>query len=180
MKQKDLKVVKILCAFALPLLLLAPSPGLRVFQARCDRVLDGDTVEVTYGHQVLKLRLAYIDAPELSQQAFDKVPIGENSKVFLEELVLGKTIKVRVIQKDRYGRYLAQISLGRDDINLYMLEQGHALIYRYYEFESRDQRLSYMGAEMLAKRKRLGMWNTFGFYDPYAYRRLKRRKNAKH
>lgn len=176
MKQNDWRKVKILCVCILPLLLLAPSPQFRVIHATCERVLDGDTVEVLYGQQRLKLRLAYIDAPELKQKAFDKTPIGKDSRDLLSALVKGKRIEVHVIQKDRYGRYLARIESQGIDVNLKMVEAGQALIYRYYEFDSIKQKINYLTAELVAKRKRRGVWKTFGFYDPYAYRRIKRKK----
>lgn len=182
MKQKDLRGVKILCICLLPLLLFSPAPTQRVIHATCERVIDGDTVEVEYGNKLLKLRLAYIDAPEIKQLAFDKAPIGVESKDFLEALALGKKIKIKVIQKDRYGRYLAQIFSSGIDLNLLMVEKGHAMIYRYYDFDSVKQKIRYMSAEMVAKRTRSGMWATFGFHDPYAHRRLKKARinNAKH
>lgn len=183
MKQKDLRRVKFLCICLLPLLAFVPSPGFRLIQGKCVRVLDGDTIELKYGGALLKLRLAFIDAPELKQLAFDRAPIGLDSKVFLENLVLGHSLKVKIIKKDRYGRYLSQLFLGPMDVNLSMVQNGQALIYRYYEFENTEQRIDYMTSEIVAKKRRLGVWKTFGFYDPYAYRRLgrhsKRRNSAK-
>lgn len=175
MKQKRLVAVKILCACILPLLLLAPSPRYRIIHARCERVLDGDTVKVLYGRRLLKLRLAMIDAPELKQEGLNREPIGKNSQKFLEALVLDERLKVRVLKKDRYGRYLARLYHKGVDVNLRMVESGQALIYRYYEFENVRDKIEYMGAEMAAKRRRIGVWGSFGFYDPYAYRRMKRR-----
>lgn len=175
MKQKGLREVKILCLLGLPLLLFLQPGGIKRITARCERVLDGDTIETTYGGKKLKLRLAFIDAPELKQKAFDKVPIGLNSKLILEEACLGKSIEVKIIQKDRYGRYLSQLFYEGKDLNLMMVEKGHALIYRFYEFESVGQKLDYFGAEIVAKKKRLGVWRTFGFLDPYAYRRSKKK-----
>lgn len=120
-----------------------------------------------------------IDAPESKQLSFDKRPIGKESTKYLRSLVLGKIIEVNVIQKDRYGRYLAILKLNDEDINLKMVEAGHALIYRDYEFQSIKQKLHYLTTEIVAKRKRVGMWSTYGFHDPYAYRRIKKKRNQK-
>ncbi|MEX0799577.1 MAG: thermonuclease family protein [Bacteriovoracaceae bacterium] len=179
MKQYDLRAVKILCIGLLPLFLFFPTSGIKTIRAKCERVIDGDTVEARYGSRLLKLRLAFIDAPEIKQLSLDKVPIGLRSQQFLQDLALGKELVIKVLQKDRYGRYLAEIYLGKTSLNLTMVESGQAVIYRYYEFQTVQQKVEYMRGEAMAKRKRLGMWKTFGFYDPHAYRRLKRRSNAK-
>ncbi|MCO4756070.1 MAG: thermonuclease family protein, partial [Bacteriovoracaceae bacterium] len=82
-------------------------------------------------------------------------------------------------KKDRYGRYLGELFLGDRSLNLELVEQGHALIYRNYEFQTIKQKVDYLVSEMAAKRKRLGMWSTFGFNDPYVHRRRKRFKSRK-
>ncbi|MEX1098807.1 MAG: thermonuclease family protein, partial [Bacteriovoracaceae bacterium] len=112
MKQYDLRAVKILCIGLLPLFLFFPTSGIKTIRAKCERVIDGDTVEARYGSRLLKLRLAFIDAPEIKQLSLDKVPIGLRSQQFLQDLALGKELVIKVLQKDRYGRYLAEIYLG--------------------------------------------------------------------
>lgn len=146
----------------------------RLREGICARVIDGDTVVAKIDGESYKLRLAYIDAPELDQLAFDGRRIGSDSKVFLEQRVLNQKIHVRLLEKDRYGRHIAQIFYAGEDMNQKMLESGHALVYRFYQFSSRKQKVVYLSSQLAAKRARLGVWSTFAFHDPYRYRRLKR------
>ncbi|MBC74754.1 MAG: hypothetical protein CME64_01945 [Halobacteriovoraceae bacterium] len=179
MKQKQVVTVKILCVACIPLLLFLPPSKIKRIVGECSRVLDGDTVEVDYGYRPLKIRLAFIDAPEKSQMAFDSNPIGLWSTQLLEQHCLGNQITVNIIQKDRYGRYLGEIFHEDRSLNLLMVEEGMALIYRNYTFQTISQKVDYFSAEISAKRKRLGVWRTFGFLDPHAHRRLKRRGHGK-
>jgi endonuclease YncB( thermonuclease family) len=85
---------------ALALLLLAnplfgQEPNIR---ARCIGVTDGDTLKVlTADQQLLRIRLAWIDAPKKSQ-AF-----GQRAKQAMSELVFGKDVELRPHTTDRYG-----------------------------------------------------------------------------
>ncbi|MCO4756160.1 MAG: hypothetical protein KC478_16885, partial [Bacteriovoracaceae bacterium] len=85
-------MVKILCLCMLPLFLFLPLSGIKRIKARCERVIDGDTVEVIYNNRPLKIRLAFIDAPELAQLSFDRKPIGTWSKLFLQKHCFKKKV----------------------------------------------------------------------------------------
>lgn len=90
------------------------------YRAFCTRVIDGDTVEVTidlgfkifHGHSV---RLAGLDTPERGQPGYDE------AKSFVSGCISGKSIILRSIKDDKYGRYLAQIEyidVNSNKINL--------------------------------------------------------------
>ena len=63
------------------------------------RIIDGDTFELITGQ---KVRLICINAPEKGEQGY------EESKKFLEDLILDKEIKLEkdVSDTDKYGRFL--------------------------------------------------------------------------
>jgi micrococcal nuclease len=62
-----------------------------VISARCIGVTDGDTLKVlTTDQQLLRIRLAWIDAPKKSQA--------------MSELVFGKDVELRVYGLDKHGR----------------------------------------------------------------------------
>jgi endonuclease YncB( thermonuclease family) len=76
--------------------LLGQEPNIH---ARCIGVTDGDTVKVlTADQRLLRIRLAWIDAPEKSQ-AF-----GQRAKQAMSELVFGKDVELRVYGLDKHGR----------------------------------------------------------------------------
>jgi micrococcal nuclease len=96
------------------------------YQAKVIRVSDGDTIVVRTHDSTVKIRLAQIDAPELSQ------PWGEKSRQALKTLLSGKTIIVLSQGYDRYGRTIAELNVGDRNINQDMVARGAAWAYRDY------------------------------------------------
>jgi endonuclease YncB( thermonuclease family) len=84
-----------------------------VIRARCVGVTDGDTLKVlTTDQQLLRIRLAWIDAPEKSQ-AF-----GQRAKQAMSELVFGKDVELRPHTTDRYGRLVCMVFVEGKDAGL--------------------------------------------------------------
>ena len=52
------------------------------------RVIDGDSIEVKQKNTINKIRLSYIDAPEIRQS------YGEKSKAYLKKILLNKKVIV--------------------------------------------------------------------------------------
>ena len=86
------------------------------------RVIDGDTVVLDTEERV---RLLGINAPEKGEKYYLE------SKEFLEDSVLNKTVTLKFgkDRQDRYGRTLAYILIGKDNINLQLVENGLANYY---------------------------------------------------
>jgi micrococcal nuclease len=115
------------------------------------RVIDGDTI-VTSNNK--RIRLACIDAPESSQVG------GDLAKQRLSELLpIGTTIQVIERNKDRYGRTIAVIFNGSKFINLQMVAEGHAVVYRQYLNACPNSKSDFLKAEEQAKQQRLNFWN---------------------
>lgn len=94
---------------------------------RCIGVHDGDTITVlTNENNQLKIRLNGIDAPELHQD------FGQRSRQYLASLVFGKTIEIVPISLDQYGRTVAIILLGNENINYKMVAAEMAWHYTKY------------------------------------------------
>ena len=73
------------------------------YHAKVIKVVDGDTIWVKSENKHIKIRLSYIDAPELKQT------YGIRSKNFLSNLILDKEVEVSTNKKDRYNRHLGEI-----------------------------------------------------------------------
>ena len=96
-------------------------------------MVDGDTIEAEldlgFGvYMTQKLRFARINAPEMSTEA------GKTSKGNLELLLSGKELIVQTKrgaadQKDKYGRYIAEVWVEGNNINDLMIEHGFAVKY---------------------------------------------------
>lgn len=97
------------------------------------RVVDGDTFVVENGTKKGdKVRLIGVDAPETRNTSRKKIGYyGEESKVFLTKLLTNK--KVRLVEdvgkRDRYGRILAYVYLGKTFVNAELVKKGYAQVY---------------------------------------------------
>lgn len=140
---------------AICLHLIATVTHATVMTGRVDRVVDGDTVMIGTN----RVRLAGIDAPELSQ------PYGRESKAALTALVTGKTVTLHITGRDRYRRIIANIYLDDTWINQRLISTGHAWHYRKY---SRDTDLA--AAEKSARAARSGLWKTRSPSPPWSWR----------
>ena len=94
------------------------------WEAKCKRVVDGDTIELENGD---KVRYIGIDTPE-SDEYYGDIATEKN-----QELVEGKTIKLEkdVSDTDKYGRILAYVYIGDIFVNAYLVENGYAQVYTY-------------------------------------------------
>ena len=131
---------------------------------------DGDTIRVRDGSEKLTVRLACIDAPEMSQD-----PYGERSRNFLKKMLpLGAKVTLRIQTIDRYGRSVAEVFTKRGNINESIIEQGHGFVYRRYLSNCNGSR--YRSLERQAQKFGLGVWSTSStdIQRPWDYRRSKR------
>lgn len=88
-----------------------------VWSGSCVRVVrDGDEAACV-------VRVWGIDAVETKQE------LGAEAQAYLEKYVLGKRVEVREKQKrDRYGRVVAQVRVGKRSVALTMLLGGICLV----------------------------------------------------
>lgn len=126
---------------------------------------DGDTLRVRDGGQQLTIRLACIDAPEMAQ-----APHGARARELLQRLApVGSVVSLRVQTTDRYGRSVAEVFRGNENLNLLMVRQGGAFAFQNYLAQCHA--LSYLTAERQAEFQRLGVWATpGGITRPWDYR----------
>ena len=144
------------------------APGAGEFRATVLTVGDGDTLRVRRDGQLITLRLACIDAPELAQ-----APWGQKSRVYLQtRLRPGREITVLPHTTDRYGRTVAEV-ISDIHINLVMVEDGQAFAYRRYL--RRCEAKEYLEAEYRASRHRYGVWQRpGGITRPWDFRQSRR------
>lgn len=132
------------------------------FAARVVGISDGDTLTVlTAEKQPVKVRLHGIDAPETGQD------FGTRAKQAASELAFGQQVTVREVDKDRYGRTVAEVILpnGRS-LNRELVRAGYAHWYRQYAPDDRE--LASLEAE--AKAAKRGLWAQPGAVPPWEWR----------
>lgn len=167
-----LAAIKRLFTSALLLVLLQAvahaAPGL--LPGRVVRVTDGDTVTLQDEHQTLhKIRLAGIDAPE------SKMPYGQTATLFLTALLLAKEVTAVTYKQDRYGRTIATLMLGAQDVNLAMIQAGLAWHYkRYAKEQPAVEARAYVQAEDLARAQHLALWQDSNPTAPWDWRASRR------
>ena len=83
------------------------------------RVADGDTVTILLKDKTeQRIRFQAIDAPEHAQD------FGSASRKFLNDLVYGKTILVKVDKIDKHNRVVGRVYLDDTDVELESLKAG--------------------------------------------------------
>src|SRR6516165_7585726 len=130
---------------------------------RCVGVTDGDTVRVlSSDNQQIRVRLAFVDAPE-KVQAF-----GQRAKQAMSALVFGKDVKLRPHTIDGYGRLVAQVLVDNQDAGLELLKQGLCWVYEKYIPEAKiDIEASYRAAQATAQSEKLGLWQDSAPVPPW-------------
>jgi micrococcal nuclease len=128
---------------------------------------DGDSFEVieaTTG-KTLQVRLAYLDSPEEGQ------PFYNESKAYLEKLILNKLILLSIHNIDNYGRTIADIWVNEKWVNKEMIIKGMSFVYPTY---CKDPNL--YNAEFVARSQGIGVWSQKYAIRPWTFRARKHYK----
>ena len=135
------------------------------------KALDGTVVRVSDGDSLwlepvppgppVELRLQGIDAPESCQ------PWGPEAKRALQDLVLNKSVSVRVSGRDTHGRTLGTLYLDSLNVNKTLVQEGHAWSHRY-----KFDRGPYVADERMAKALSRGFNADPGAVMPRDFRRV--------
>jgi endonuclease YncB( thermonuclease family) len=134
------------------------------------RVSDGDTVTCQGYGITFEVRLAGIDAPEKGSRSYPGQPYAEQARKFLQRLILNKQVTIEQVGLDRYNRILGIIYISGKNINLEMVKQGYAEVYRGKH--QQDIR-PYRQAEKRAKVESLNIWSQKNYLSPKEWRKRK-------
>jgi len=115
---------------------------------RVVRVIDGDTFDSSDGERV---RLKGADAAE-----YGKGCLGEEAKIRLEELILGKEVGLKKVSKDHFGRLLGFVFEGDFFVDKAMVEEGLA---RASSGEDSEYGVEILTAQSQAKTAERGIWS---------------------
>ena len=141
------------------------SPASFDIVGRVVRVTDGDTISVLDDNkEQYKIRFYGIDTPEYDQ------PHGAAASKALAQRLADKTVGVVVKDIDRLGRAVGIVYLEGVNINVEMVNAGHAWWYQHYAGSSRALKM----AQGHAQSHHLGIWKTVDPIPPWDWRRGKR------
>lgn len=119
-------VVITLCILILVFIVVCDNCQAESFRARTSRVIDGDSLVVKRGKEKIRIRLWGIDTPEKGQ------PFSQEAKRFTQRLLLGRMVTVTSVEYDDYGRLVAMVYLGRDNVSEKLVGSGLAWVHIYY------------------------------------------------
>jgi len=127
-------------------------------------ITDGDTIKILNN----KIRLHGIDAPEKDQKCYKnkkKYNCGTVATKALIKKINKDAVKCLTQKnKDRYNRFIGVCFVGQENLNKWMVRNGHAIAYKRY---SKDYTLD----EVHAKTNKLGLWSGT-FLNPEKWRKL--------
>ena len=144
-----------------------PAANLPEYEVVANSVHDGDTLRVRSSNgQVLKIRFACIDAPELKQQ------LGQESRDYLRSLVneAGSKVRIQIVDTDRYERSVAEVWVKKGLVQSYMTSNGMAFAYDQYK-KNCPHWNSVKSAEQVAINSKLGVWASPNFIKPWDWRK---------
>jgi endonuclease YncB( thermonuclease family) len=149
--------VKLLSAFFLCLLI----PSITwAWSGEVVGIADGDSITVLRNKTPVKIRLYGIDCPE-RRQAF-----GKKAKQFTSKMVFRKQVKIKPVDRDRYGRTVAWVYVNGKNLCEELVRNGLAWHYKKY---SSDQSLADLKTQ--ARKGRVGLWADPHAVPPWEFRR---------
>jgi micrococcal nuclease len=125
-------------------------------------VLDGDTIKVQLHTGPVAVRLAHIDAPESYQ------PGGGAATRALDRRLLTQEVSLQVVSRNSEERLVAVVHLGDENVNAWMVKQGHAWAYRGF-----TQDPNYCVWENAARSLRRGLWKDQDWIAPWDWRKAR-------
>ena len=167
-----------LAALLLSTLTLASASELiRTVTGTVTKISDGDTIQVTTPEQTkLKVRLYGIDAPETPKinRKTGHVhqpgqPFGEESWKALKDKIMGKQVKLEILDIDKYRRMVGMVWLDDRNINLEMVREGYAEA--FVEYLKPPNKTEFLKAEQEARAGGKNIWSLPEHERPREYRK---------
>lgn len=109
----------------------------------------------------IPVRICTIDTPETAKFGKAGQPYGDEAKQFLTDLILDKTVKIRLLDRDQYGRVVAEVYRWPNiypDVRL--LQAGLAEVYEGSgAVYGRLGKQAYMRLQEAARQRKVGIWS---------------------
>jgi endonuclease YncB( thermonuclease family) len=163
-----MKTAVTLIGLMLSLLTISSAKSDVIISGIVQTVLSGDQIIITHpelGQQAI--RLAQIDAPELALGSCRAQAWSDIAQKALSQQVLGLNVQASCLERlDSEGFAVCQVAVDGENMNQWMLSQGHAWFDR-----SLGNNIWLQQLEQEAKRKRQGLWgNAANTQAPWAYK----------
>ncbi len=142
-------------------------------QFKVTRVTDGDTLKAENQGFKITVRLVGIDAPETSKKKNQPgQPFSKRAKLHLTKMVLDKIVEIDGYGLDRYSRMLGVVYVDDKNVNLELVKEGLAEVYRGRPPKGFDNE-PYYKVETAAREAKLNMWSLGDKYiSPKKWRKM--------
>lgn len=176
------RAVRFLALWILPLAPHARAEscgGLPAQPVKVIRCYDGDTCTLS---SKTKVRLAGIDSPEKRGTMGGKGQSGSNEAAWAirEKLIGREGVTMSVHDTDRYGRTVGEFCVDGRSINVEMVREGHAMVFRGKVKSRTIDKAALEAAETSARAEKKGIWASGDAEDPSLYRRKIKKATKKH
>jgi micrococcal nuclease len=139
---------------------------------------DGDTCTL---NDKTKVRLVGIDAPEMNGTLGGTGQAGsEEAAMAIRSRLVGRDgVQMASHGTDRYGRTLGEFCVNGNSVNVEMIREGHAVMYRGKRQAKTINKTEFEAAQAQAKSEQKGIWSSGEAQDPGVYRRSIKHSNHK-
>ena len=126
-------------------------------------IADGDTFTMMVNNESIRVRLHGIDCPEKGQD------FSKSAKEFLSHRIATKTVSVKKMDTDRYGRIIGIVTIDTINLNESLLKRGLAWHYKQY-----DENPVWAKFEEQARKQKIGLWSLAFPLPPWEFRKSKK------
>jgi endonuclease YncB( thermonuclease family) len=163
-------------AFLPPTAYSQPDDGQNLILGKVVKIYDGDTIAIKGDKgKMIRVQVAYIDAPDMDEKTAQKQPIYGESIKALSDMIFNKEVIIESFGIDKHGRVEGMIFLEQMNVNVEMVRRGMAEIYDPVRSNPSGFKKEYVkqlfDAENAAKGEKLGIWGHPDYISPYKFRR---------
>ena len=130
-------------------------------RVKVERIVDGDTLEVTMKGKKEKVRLIGVDTPETKKPNTPVMFYGKEASAYTKKRLEKETVELEfdVDKKDQYDRLLVYVWIGEELFNRTLVQEGYARIATY------PPNVKYVDAfkkdQETARNKKKGLWKDY-------------------
>ncbi|PTQ82037.1 endonuclease YncB(thermonuclease family) [Nitrosospira multiformis] len=154
-EQLPFKVMMVSAIIALSSLVALPLSAAasadEIIRAKAVSIVDGDSISAVINQELVRVRLAEVDAPEGNQ------PFAIDSRQSLHDLCFWVEAELSSISKDYYGRMLAKVKCNAVNVNAEQVRRGMAWV---ADQSVKDGELVQLQEEARAAKRGLGSYES--------------------
>ncbi|KRE51838.1 thermonuclease family protein [Paenibacillus sp. Soil724D2] len=130
-------------------------------RVKVERIVDGDTLEVTMKGKKEKVRLIGVDTPETKKPNTPVMFYGKEASAYTKKRLEKETVELEfdVDKKDQYDRWLVYVWIGEELFNRTLVQEGYARMATY------PPNVKYVDAfkkdQETARNQKKGLWKDY-------------------